>query len=56
MFDLSSHTQDIVLIFIALAVIGALFARIIDAKDFIILASMVFAFYFTNSRDNSTPT
>lgn len=55
MFDLSTHTQEIVLIIVALAVCAGLFLRIIDAKDFLVLAGMVFAFYFTNSRDNSTP-
>lgn len=56
MFDLNVHTQEIVLLIIATAVCALAFLHIVDAKDFIILATMVFAFYFTNSRGNSGQT
>lgn len=56
MFNLSTHTQEVVLIVVAISVCALTFLHIIDAKDFLVLAGMVFAFYFTNSRDNSSPT
>lgn len=37
-----------------LAVISGLFMKIIDAKDFMILASMVFTFYFANKGETSS--
>lgn len=55
MFNLSTHTQEIVLIIVAFTVCILTGLHIVDAKDFLVLAGMVFAFYFTNSRDNSSP-
>jgi hypothetical protein len=52
-FDLSTHTQEIVLILISVGVTGALFLHIIDAKDYLVLAGMVFAFYFNNKANQS---
>ena len=48
-----SSASKIVFIAVALAVIGAMFLRIIDAKDFMILASMVFSYYFTKDKGDT---
>lgn len=47
--------SKIVFILVSLAVIAGLFVGIIDPKDFMMLASMVFTFYFANkgSSDNN---
>ncbi len=42
-----SSASKIVFILITLALIGLTAFRIVDAKDFIVLASMAFAFYFS---------
>lgn len=44
-----NSATKIVFIIMALALVVLTFARIVDAKDFIVLASMAFAFYFTKS-------
>jgi hypothetical protein len=36
------------------ALIAGVFTKIIDPKDFIVLASMVFTFYFSNKPVGST--
>lgn len=46
-----SSASKIVFIAMALATIGLTFVRIIDAKDFIILASMAFSFYFSKKPE-----
>lgn len=40
-----------VFVLMALAVIGLTATRIVDAKDFVMLASMAFSFYFTKRND-----
>ncbi len=37
----------------ALAVIAGLFLKVIDPKDFMVLASMAFTFYFANKGESS---
>ena len=39
----------------ALATIAGLFLSKIDPKDFMILASMAFSFYFANKGESSQP-
>lgn len=39
----------------AVAVIVGMFYGRVEAKDFMILASMAFSFYFANKGDNSQP-
>jgi len=39
---------------IAAAVIAGLFKGLIDSKDFMVLASMVFTFYFSNKGETQT--
>lgn len=47
--------SKIVFILMTLAVILGLFLDKIDPKDFMILASMAFAFYFANKGEISQP-
>jgi hypothetical protein len=44
-----SSASKIVFVLMALAVIGLSIVKIVEAKDFIMLASMAFTFYFTKS-------
>lgn len=43
--------SKIVFILMALAVTAGMFMGKIDAKDFMVLASMAFAFYFSNKGE-----
>lgn len=45
--------SKIVFLLMALATVAALFTNKIDAKDYIILATMAFQFYFSNKGDVS---
>ena len=45
--------SKIVFIWIAFAVVVLTFMRIIEAKDFLVIAGMVFTYYFSNKGDNS---
>jgi hypothetical protein len=48
-----NSASKIVFILVTLAVIGLTFLKIIEAKDFFVLASMVFAFYFSKPASDS---
>lgn len=50
-----NSASKIVFVLIAIAVVGLTIIGKVDAKDFMVLASMVFAFYFTRDR-GETPT
>ena len=51
-----NSASKIVFVIIALAVVILTFLKIIDAKDFMMLASMVFTYYFTRDKgENQTP-
>jgi len=39
--------SKLVFIIMAISLVALTFARIVDAKDFIVLASMAFTYYFT---------
>lgn len=39
----------------AIAVVAGLFTKVIDPKDFMVLASMAFTFYFANKGNESEP-
>lgn len=39
----------------ALATVAGMFLGLIDSKDFMVLASMCFAYYFTNKGDSKLP-
>lgn len=51
MKEISSSASKIVFIAMALAAIGLTAARIMDVKDFFVLASGAFAYYFTKSNN-----
>ncbi len=49
-----SSASRVVLIIVAVTLCGGFLLKILDPKDFMILASMVFAFYYTKPVDKST--
>ena len=49
--DILKSASKIVFLMIALTVCVSFVIGILEAKDFMILASMAFAFYFTKKRD-----
>jgi uncharacterized membrane protein AbrB (regulator of aidB expression) len=53
MTNLLESASKIVFILTALAVVAGLFTKILDPKDFMVLASMAFTFYFSNKGDTS---
>ena len=54
MSEIIKSASKIVFILMCLATIAGLFIRIIDPKDFMVLASMAFTFYFSYKSDNSS--
>jgi len=50
-----SSASKIVFIIMTLAMVAGLFSGKVDPKDFFVLASMVFTFYFSNKGDSSLP-
>jgi len=55
MKSITSSASKIVFILMAVATIAGLFTAKVDPKDFMILASMAFSFYFANKGDGSQP-
>ena len=55
MKSIYSSASKIVFILMALATIAGMFYGIVDAKDFIVLASMAFSFYFANKGETGQP-
>lgn len=53
--EILKSASKIVFILMALATVAGLFYGKIDPKDFMILASMAFSFYFANKGENSQP-
>ena len=53
MTDVLKSASKIVFVLMCLATITGLFLDKIDPKDFMILASMAFTFYFSNKGDNT---
>jgi hypothetical protein len=53
--NILQSASKIVFIIMAVAVVVLTFMRIIDPKDFMILASMAFSFYFAHKGDPSVP-
>ena len=47
--------SKLVLLFMTLSIIVLTFLKIIDPKDFTVIAVMVFTFYFTNKGDQKLP-
>lgn len=55
MQEIFKSASKIVFILMALSVIAGLFLRIIDPKDFMVLASMAFTFYFAAKGELNLP-
>ncbi len=55
MKSIYSSASKIVFILMAVATIIGMFYSKIDPKDFMILASMAFSFYFANKGETSEP-
>jgi hypothetical protein len=55
MKSIYSSASKIVFILMAGATIAGMFYGKVDAKDFMILASMAFSFYFANKGEPSEP-
>lgn len=53
MSNIITSASKIVFIGMALAVIAGLFTGHIDSKDFMVLASMAFTFYFANKGESN---
>lgn len=51
MLKIVESTAKIVFLIMAIAVVVLTFIGIIDPKDFMVLASMTFTFYFANKGD-----
>ena len=46
--------RGVVFLMMTIAVIAGLFVKLIDPKDFMVLASMAFVAYFSRGRDRDT--
>lgn len=55
MQNIISSASKIVFILMAVAVVILTFIGIVDPKDFMILASMAFSFYFANKGNPAEP-
>ncbi len=55
MKNIFSSASKLVFVLMAIATIIGMFIGRIDAKDFLVLVSMAFTFYFANKGDNSQP-
>jgi hypothetical protein len=53
--NILESASKIVFILMALAIIGLTAMNKVDAKDFMMLASMAFTFYFSNKGDQNKP-
>lgn len=54
MKEIAKSASKIVFILMALATIAGMFTSKVDSKDFMVLASMAFAFYFSNKGETNT--
>ena len=55
MENILTSASKIVFILMTLAVIAAMFTNKITGEQFMVLAGMTFAFYFSNKGDSSQP-
>jgi hypothetical protein len=55
MTNILESASKIVFLLMTLAVIVGLFTKILDPKDFMVLASMAFTFYFSAKGDSTKP-
>jgi len=52
--EILKSASKIVFILMASATVVGLFVKVIDPKDFMILASMAFSFYFANKGETNS--
>jgi len=55
MSEIIKSASKIVFVLMCLSTIAGLFTGKIDPKDFMVLASMAFTFYFANKGDSNAP-
>ena len=55
MSKIYTSASKLVFILMAVAVIAGMFYGKVDSKDFMILASMAFSFYFANKGESNEP-
>lgn len=55
MKNIFNSASKLVFVLMAAAVIGLTAFGKVDAKDFIVLSSMAFSFYFAKKQDDSNP-
>lgn len=55
MSKIYTSASKLVFILMAVAVVIGMFYGKVDAKDFMILASMAFSFYFVNKGESNEP-
>ena len=55
MKNITSSASKLVFVLMAIATIVGMFMGRIDAKDFLVLVSMAFTFYFANKGENNQP-
>ena len=53
MQNILTSASKVVFLLMTLAVVAGLFTGILDPKDFMVLASMAFTFYFANKGDTT---
>jgi hypothetical protein len=53
--EILKSASKVVFILMAVATIAGMFVGRIDPKDFMILASMAFSFYFANKGETNVP-
>ncbi len=54
--NILNSASKTVFVLMAITLVAATFLKIVDAKDFIMLASMAFTYYFTRDKGNDLPT
>jgi len=52
MSKIFSSASKTVFVLMAVALVALTAFRLVDAKDFVMLAGMAFTYYFTNNRNN----
>ncbi len=55
MYNMFNSASRLVLLTMTLTVCTAFLLGLLDSKDFLMLAGMVFAFYFTKTDKNTDP-
>jgi hypothetical protein len=53
--NILESASKIVFILMAIGVVGLTFLKIVEPNDFLMLAGMAFAFYFSNKGEPSLP-